>query len=240
MESSNNEHKVRDSEHWFWWQVISISSTTSRMLVCHQHCTWVLWIPGQSFVITTLIFQTFQFGRRYLTMVYFSSIMQKKRCKAEIWKPRLIIYLEQIHMKDLAHLIEGHYPRTVRRCSPRSSGEPWKGNQYWQFQDIWEFDDLKYENITNVFRITNGYEGQGSSDSTGLRNQPAVHESLTKKDNRLLLGDTSIFQKKCNRKLLTSILIFIKVTHRELTFVTHFRHQHPSQINVANIWLILF
>ena len=40
-------------------------------------------------------------------------------------------------------------------------GELWKGNQFWSFQNIWEFDDLKYENITNVFRITNGYEARG-------------------------------------------------------------------------------
>ena len=105
----------------------------------------------------------------------------------------------------------------------------YEGNQFWQFQDIWEFDDLKYENITNVFRITNGYEGQGSSDSTGSRNRLAVHESLTKKDNRQLPEDTSIFRKKCNRKLLTSILISIKVTH-----AINICHQFPSPTSVTN------
>ena len=119
----------------------------------------------------------------------------------------------------------------VQGWSPTPSVEPWKGNQYWQFQDIWEFDDLKYENITNVFRITNGYEGQGSSDWTGSRNQPAVYESLMKKDNRQFPEDTNIFQKKCNRKLLTSILIFIKVTYANN--ICH--HFSSPKIYVANI-----
>ena len=56
-----------------------------------------------------------------------------------------------------------------------------------------------------------------------------VEESLMKKDNRQLPEDTNIFQKKCNRKLLTSILIFIKVTYANNIW-HHFRHQSPSQI----------
>ena len=66
-------------------------------------------------------------------------------------------------MKDSAHSMSLIFVRliVVRGHDPFESGEPRKGNQYWQFQDIWEFDDLRYENITNVFRITNGYEGPG-------------------------------------------------------------------------------
>ena len=59
-------------------------------------------------------------------------------------------------MKDLVHLTDQSSGDMMF-----GSGEASKGNKYWQFQDIWEFDYLKYENITNVFRITNGYEGPG-------------------------------------------------------------------------------
>ena len=127
-----------------------------------------------------------------------------------------------------------------RECGSRPSGEPWKGNQFWQFQDIWEFDDLKYENITNVFRITNGYEGQGSTDPTSSRSYSAVRESLMKKDNRPLQEDTSIFQTKCNKKLLTNISIFIKVFFPCHPYNMEFRHQQPSHIYVTNIMQHLF
>ena len=61
-------------------------------------------IPIDSFVTTILIFQTFRYGLPYPMMENFSSWMLKKKCKAETWKPRPIIYLEQIHMKEWAHL----------------------------------------------------------------------------------------------------------------------------------------
>ena len=34
----------------------------------------------------------------------------------------------------------------------------YEGNQYWAYDNIWEYGDIEYENITNVFRLTNGYE----------------------------------------------------------------------------------
>ena len=59
-----------------------------------------------------------------------------------------------------------------------------------------------------------------------------------KKDNRLLQEDINIFQKKCNKKLLTSILIFIKVTlvtNIPNTSVTNSCHQHKLEFKI--IWV---
>ena len=99
----------------YWWHfhdpkvVTNINRMRQQQLVVNKVAVFTVYltdfgIPIDSFVTTILIFQTFQFGLQYLTMENFSLWMPKKKCKAETWKPRPIIYLEQIHMKEWAHL----------------------------------------------------------------------------------------------------------------------------------------